>query len=547
MMPATHFLLAEAAECLAAGRHNHALILLGKGFMIDPGGEFFNPLADLCRLMERWDDLERFCRERVVHCPGDPWPWYHLAGVSLQRQRFLNAVGELREALRRGPAHKGAWIELGNTWKRLGEIGRAIVCYRRANELEPADERAADNRLFALLFSDRHSADLTALAHREWGRRFGTVPPVSFVPPADDGRIRIGYLSPDLREHSVTCFLEALLRRHDRQRFEVTCYQCSGEEDPVTRRLQGYVDRWRKIDGMDDEEAADLIRKDGIQILVELAGHTAGNRLPLMALRPAPVQATWLGYPHSTGLEAIGFRISDAVADPPGAADQWHTERLIRLPAPFLCYTPPPDAPAAALPLPCSRSGGITFASFNRIDKASPTVLALWRTVLDLLPNSRLLLKSEIFADPEATDRFVKRSSLPKERLIMLGRTPDRHSHLTLYGQVDIALDTFPYNGTTTTCEALWMGVPVISLSGRCHASRVGRTLLESVGLGALVAETGESYVELACSLAGDLPRLSMMRQTLRSTMAGSPLCAGERFAGNMEEAYRAMLKDLSA
>lgn len=540
------FFLEEAGRQIAGGRHSHALQLLAKGFSLDPEGSLFGPLADICRLLGCWDELERFSGQRLVGRPHDCWAWYHLAGCSLQQLRFLTAVGQLCEALRHHPDFLEAWIELGNIWKRLGEIRRAIVCYQRALQVDPDCARAHDNLLFSMLFSDEYSPDAVAQAHRDWGTRYLNVA-TRFVQAVENRKIKIAYLSPDLREHSVTCFLEPLLRHHDRHRFEVTCYQCNQVEDAVTQRLKEVVDHWRNIAELSDEDAGEVIRQDGIQVLVELAGHTAGNRLALLAKSPAPVQATWLGYPHSTGLRSIGFRITYRIADPPGAAEQWHTEQLMRLSEPFLCYDPPLDAPLVTQRSDACDSGRVTFACFNRIDKASPTILAVWAALLRRLPQARLLLKSEIFADPQATARFVRRSGLPQEQLLLLARTPDRGSHLGIYNQADIALDTFPYNGTTTTCEALWMGVPVVTLAGRHHAARVGKSLLTAVGLENLVAQTPEEYLELACQLADDSLRRHRLRETLRTTMRSSALCDADRFARQMEAAYRTMLEALPA
>ncbi len=538
------FLLAEAGDCIAAGRPGHALQLLAKSYTLNPGGPAFRPLADACRLLGRWEQLASFCARQQRLQPDDPWPWFHLAAYHLQHQRFLAATVPLREALRRDPTLPEPWVELGNLWKRLGEVQRAIVCYRQALKAAPGCVAAQDNLLFSLLFSDRVTPEQIAQAHREWGRRWlgGGVPP-QLLPGT---RLRGGYLSPDLREHSVASFLEPLLRHHDRQRFEIVCYQCNQEEDAVTARLKGYADRWRSIAHLSDDAAEAIIRQDRLQLLVELAGHTADNRLRLLARRPAPLQVTWLGYPHATGLDAIGYRLSDAIADPPATADHLESERLLRLPPPFLCYQPPADSPEPGPP-PAARTGQVTFGCFNRIDKASPATLALWRELLAQAPTAILALKSEVFADPAATERFITRSGLPADRLRLLERTPDRSSHLALYNRIDIALDTFPYNGTTTTCEALWMGVPVITLAGGHHAARVGKTLLEAVGLGDLVADTAEGYLHRAAALTQDLNGLTQLRQRLRATMESSLLCDAERFTRNMEDAYRSMMASLSA
>ncbi len=535
------FLLGEAAPCLAEGRHGHALLLLTKAYFADPASpRTFLPLAGLCQLMRRWDDLERFCRMRLVHCPADAEAWYHLAGADLSRRHVLAGITFLKETVVRDPHHVSAWIDLGCAWKKLREINRAMECFQRAVDLDPASVIAHDNLVFTMLFSDHYSPDKVFEAHLAWAARHGSpAAPPPLTPPAAE-RLRIGYLSADFREHSVASFIEPVLASHDRSRFELFCYHSHPERDDVTARIRSQADHWRDISGMGDDEAAGLIRADGIHILVELSGHTAWNRLPLMARRPAPVQVTWLGYPYSTGLGAIDYRITDAVADPPGMSEQWHSERLVRLPGTFLCFQPP-DAPEPPGLPPCRTNGHVTLASFNNLAKVSPTMLRRWRDILARIPDSRLLLKAEVFGDPEASRWVVQRLELPAERLVLLGKTPDRTAHLALYGQVDIALDTFPYNGTTTTCEALYMGVPVVSLAGRTHAARVGASLLGTVGLADLVAGTEARYVETVVNLASDLTRLSRLRLDLRGMMTASPLMDRQGFTASLEAEYRLM------
>jgi predicted O-linked N-acetylglucosamine transferase (SPINDLY family) len=273
---------------------------------------------------------------------------------------------------------------------------------------------------------------------------------------------------------------------------------------------------------------------------VELAGHTAWNRLPLLNLHPAPIQVSWLGYPHSTGLPSVDYRITDTIADPPGVSDRLHTEQLVRLPKTFICYRPPDDfEPFRALPY--QRNGYITFGSFNNFAKVSPATIKCWRQILTMMPDSKLLLKSAVFAEEDACRMIAERLDIPLNRLVMIGSTPDRTSHLALYSQVDIALDTFPYNGTTTTCEALYMGVPVITISGDHHAARVGASILGTVGVGELVASSVESYIDKTVKLACDIPRLVWLREHLPGLMANSPLMDQEGFTIALESAYQQM------
>jgi predicted O-linked N-acetylglucosamine transferase (SPINDLY family) len=537
------YLLQEAAACVAGQRFNQAYTLLSKAFYLAPEHQAsFLPLATLCQLTKRRSELEQLCRMRLAAVPNDTDALYHLSGVLLSRQHFSDGIACLRRILALNPRHLNAWIDLGCAVKKLGDIEQALDCFRQALTIDPASAIASDNYLFALLFTPRQSPAEIFAAHRRWGMALPIAPKAGLQPLPAGEKIKIGYISPDFREHSVASFFEPLLAAHDRHAFQITCYHSHDVEDQVTARLRQSADQWRTIADMDDETAAAVIRRDGIHILVEMAGHTAWNRLELLNLRPAPLQVTWLGYPHSTGLASVDYRISDGCADPLGSSELLHTEQLWRIAAPFLCFMQPENAPPVA-PLPAERNGFVTFCSFNNFAKVNDEVIALWREILDELPEARLLLKSEVFADEVTAANIIQLSGLPRERLILIGTTPDRGAHLALYGQVDIALDTFPYNGTTTTCEALYMGVPVVTLRGEHHAARVGGTLLEAVGTPELMAENRANYVAAAVSLAQDLPKLRQLRAGLRGMLEGSALMDRHGFAVKIEAAYREMLQ----
>src|SRR5262249_25869327 len=301
--------------------------------------------------------------------------------------------------------------------------------------------------------------------------------------------LRIGYVSPDFRQHSVAYFLEPLLRGHDRQQVEVFCYGDVARPDSVTTHLQELADHWLVTVGTSHQALAERIRTDRIDILVDVAGHTAGNRLLVFARKPAPVQVTWLGYPNTTGLKAIDYRLVDAVTDPAGEADAWASESLVRLEGGFLCYGALTDAPAPTLP-PCLGTGTITFGSFNNPAKVSAATFDAWAKLLSRLPQARLLLKGTPFADAATRALFLARldeRGVAAERVDLMGSVSSATQHLALYHRMDIALDPFPFNGTTTTCEALWMGVPVITLRGHRHAGRVGASLLTQIGLTDLI------------------------------------------------------------
>jgi predicted O-linked N-acetylglucosamine transferase (SPINDLY family) len=334
-----------------------------------------------------------------------------------------------------------------------------------------------------------------------------------------------------------------IFAHHDHSRFEIVCFADVTGQDDVTQQLRARADAWHVTVGRSHAEVAELIRRERIDLLIDLAGHTAHTRLIVFAHRPAPVQATYLGYPDTTGLSAMDWRLTDAHADPPGDADALHTERLYRLPDTAWCFRPERDAPAVA-PLPAESAGHVTFGSFNNFGKVNAAVLDAWAQVLAAVPRARLLIKAASLRDQPTRQRLV-------DALAVRGVEPGRveavesvkgeREHLALYGRVDIALDTFPYHGTTTTCEALWMGVPVVTLAGPTHASRVGVSLLSSVGLAEQIAPDVAGYVAIAAGLAGDLSSLAQLRRTLRERMLASPLMDAPRFTAHLESAYRAM------
>ena len=390
-----------------------------------------------------------------------------------------------------------------------------------------------------------------AAAHREMGRVMArALPAPQRHPPLTLGpgrRLRVGYVSPDLHTHSVAYFFEGVLAAHDPAAVETVCYHCGTISDATTARMRAAAHLWRDVPTLDDAELAARIREDRIDILVDLAGHTRDNRLGVFQRKPAPIQVTWIGYPNTTGLETIDYRITDAVADPPGEADALHTERLVRLQRGFLCYRPPEDTPDVP-PRPCARpdARGIAFGSFNNLSKLGPGVVDAWSTILARTPGSRLVLKASGLGSDAARQRVLERFAsrgIDPARIQTMPATPTRNAHLDLYRHVDIGLDTFPYNGTTTTCEALWMGVPVVAFAGDRHAARVGASLLHRIGLDELVARDVDGYVALACALAQDPARIAALGQGLRQRMRQSPLCDAAPFARDLEAASLRMAK----
>lgn len=388
------------------------------------------------------------------------------------------------------------------------------------------------------------SPDAVFALHRRYGRMFedeaaSSPRPALHVEADPHRRLRIGYVSPNFASHSVSYFIEPVLAHHDRRDYEVYGYHTGAICDDTTDVLEASVDRWRQVDTLSDDALARRIAEDRIDIAIDLAGHTSSRHMAVFARRSAPVQVTWIGYPDTTGLEAIDYRITDAIADPAPHADERHTETLIRLPGAFLCYRPPADAPAVSVR---DDADPIVFCSFNTLEKINDAVIALWSRVLGAVPGSRLLLKDRrLVAEPVAQrlrGAFAARG-IDAARIDFRDWIEARSEHLALYGRCDIALDTWPYNGTTTTCEALWMGVPVVTLAGEAHMSRVGATLLTAAGLNELIAHTADEFVDTATALARAGARRHALRGTLRPMLAASPLLDHAAFTRKLEAALR--------
>jgi len=475
--------------------------------------------------------------------PNSHVPWFMLGNVASELGELDDAVAHYEHARDLNPSDHVIHYNLGLNQLSRGYIDAAIAELRAACGLNPSYLQAQSSHIMALHSSDRISPEEIAATIREWGARFSVEHPESVargVRSSTDRTetLRVGFISGDFRTHSVAHFLEPILSARDRGAFAYVLYSNSHLQDGVTARLRTYADAWRDVWRLTDDALIELVRTDRIDILVDLSGHTAANRLAVFARRAAPVQVSYLGYPASTGLTTMDFRITDAVTDPPVPADAWHCERLLRMPDTQWCFRPF-GTPAPPGPLPARAAGFVTFGGFNNLTKASDTLLACWVQILLNLPAARLRLTRV-----RSAQRAAEIMALFEEA----GVTPGRiecvpYANDPPYGQqfagVDIALDNFPYNGVTTTCESLYVGVPVVSLYGRNGVSRSGLSLLGALGLGELAAATPEQYVEIAVALGRDLARLEQLRASLRSRFEQSSLRDEKRFAANFEALLR--------
>jgi predicted O-linked N-acetylglucosamine transferase (SPINDLY family) len=452
-----------------------------------------------------------------------------------------------QKILKANPSAMDASNNLAAAYLAMGQLDDAIAHRRQFLQRQPNFILGRSNLLFALNNSPAISPEAMFQEHLRWDELVmgQSLPaPTHTNRPDKERRLRVGYVSPDfIGQHSVTYFIESLLANHDRQQFEIYGYAEVAIPDATTERFQKLCDHWSITHDKSDEEIAQDIQKDQIDILVDMAGHTASSRLTVFARKPAPVQVSYLGYPNTTGLRTVDYRLTDARADPPGRTERYHVEKLVRLPDGFLCYTPPADAPTVSDP-PMEKNGYVTFGSFNSLAKITPQVIALWAEIMKSLPESRMVLKSHALTDARVRERFrglFEKEKIESSRISLLGRIRERSQHLAQYHEIDISLDSFPYNGATTTCESLWMGVPVISLAGDTHAGRVGLSLLSQIGLTELACADREEYKANACKLAQDLPRLKILRQGLRQRLGQSPLSDGPKHARAVEAAYREM------
>jgi predicted O-linked N-acetylglucosamine transferase (SPINDLY family) len=481
------------------------------------------------------DDAERCFRQALLSDAMAVEAHVGLAEVMLDRHRITDAAPPLRAALALEPSGSRTLGSLSRLAQMRGETMTAVAHYRRALAVDDGNPAAHSNLLTTLMADADVGPPQVLREHRAWDERHGAAARAVWRPhenPRDpERRLRVAYLSADFGRHPVGWLLTSALERHDRDRFEVVCYSDRQADDDLTGRMRRAADRWIPSVELDDIALADRVRADGIDVLVDLAGHTSGNRLLAVARRPAPVQVSWIGYFATTGMRAIDAVFTDSWEVPMGA-ERWYVETVVRLPSGRFAYLPPDYAPAAA-PRPHRQRDFVAFGSFNQASKLNDTVVATWTRIVGAVPGSRLRLKAMAFGDRGA-------AAAVRARFLAAGLDPDRlelvppSDHRTMlaeYADIDIALDPFPYTGCLSTLEALWMGVPVIALEGQLSIARQSAAILRRLGLAELVAGTEQSYEALARSLAGEL----------RPRMAASPVCDGEAVARAAEVAFRSL------
>jgi predicted O-linked N-acetylglucosamine transferase (SPINDLY family) len=534
---------------LAMGRPNDAEEQLNEAIRLDP--KLVPARVHLSILLEKnpgkREEAIAEARKAVELDPNDVEALNWLGMMLVRCGRHTEAGESFRKSLEISPEGVNALVGYGTLLAGQARIHEGWEKMAQAMRIAPDDPFPPMSAVFIGNGHPDISADELFALHQKWARLWHKREPAPFTSWDNDRdpdrKVVVGYLSPDLRGHSVSFFLEPLLRAHDRSKFTIVIMDNTQIADLVTQRMLGLVDHWYRVVGASEQRIVEIVQEKKIDILVDLTGHTSENKIGVFARKPAPVQVTYLGYPNTTGLAEVDYRFTDELCDPVGASEAYHSEELIRLPGGFLCFRGA-DLAIDVGPLPAGETGAITFCSFNAVHKINGKIIALWSRVLKAVPGSTMLFKAAGMSDPETRQHMIEHftaNGIGAERLEFVERTISYKEHLDIYNRCDIGLDTFPYHGTTTTCEALWMGVPVVSLTGDRHAARVGLSILTRIGLPELAPETPDEFVEAAVSLATDRKRLAALRAGMRDRMLKSRLMDAKAQATEIETAYRQM------
>jgi protein O-GlcNAc transferase len=535
------------ASLLALSKIPEALAALRHALTLRPDlPEAHNNLGAALMAAEQLDESVAACARAIELRPTYPEAHSNLGNALRKQEKLEDAVAAYRRALELRPLYPEALANLASVLIVLGQFDEALTLFRTAIEIRP-DFGASQNLLFCLQFLPNDDPELIFREHVKWNNRYAAHLAGTLGPPPNDRsshrRLRIGYVSPDFRNHCQSFFTVPLLSAHDHEHFEIFLYADVPNPDAITARIRPFADTWRDTAGLDDQQLAELIRADRIDILVDLTMHMAKGRPGVFARKVAPLQVTWLAYPGTTGLTAIDYRLSDPYLDPVGEGcnDAFYAEKTIRLPDTFWCYDPlldPADFPVA--PLPALDAGHLTFGCLNNFAKINDRTLVLWSTVLHALPTARLLL---LAPTGDLRKNLLHKLNIPADRIEFLDRCP-RPNYMKLYNRIDLCLDTFPYNGHTTSLDALWMGVPSLTRVGRTAVARAGLSQLTNLHLENFIAHTDDQFIAIARHVAVTLPKLALVRTTLLTRMTASPLMDAARFAKAIEQNYQKIWQD---
>lgn len=487
------------------------------------------------------------CIQKALKIKPDYAEAHNAFGLNLESMgRKDDALFHYQEAVRLKPNLADAWSNMGTNLSEQGRADDAIRCLRESLMHRAAAPPIHSNLLLMLNYSSHQSPAEIRDEHRVWAELFAS--PVPDVPPIPrpydpDRRLRIGYVSADFRAHTVSGFIELLLKNHDRSQVEVYSYASVLRQDDTTEKLKKLSDHWRSVGGVPDGKVYETVRADNLDVLIDLGGHTAGNRMQVLAARPAPIQATLFGYPNTTGMKAVDFRITDPISDPPGATDDLYVEQPLHLPEVAWAYNPPENAPSVT-PLPAAGKRQFTFGCLNNSAKISDLCLETWAKILQTVPGTKIVLlagQSQAGAK-RLHDRFVKAGVL-RDRVEIVYRLP-KDKYFEAYRNFDISLDPFPYNGGVTTADSLWMGVPVMTVAGMSYVSRQGTMVMSTLGLHDFIADSPEMLVQLAKEWTTRRTELAEIRAGLRDNLAKSPLADGPRYVRNLEAALRKVWRE---
>ena len=526
------------------GRVEEALGYLRTAVRLCPdSADAHNNLGNAYKTQGKLDEAVASFQEAVRLRPDLAVAYYNLGNALCDANRLEEAAANYERALSLKPDFAEAYLTLGNVRKDEGRLDDAIDAFCKALHLKPDAAYIHSNVIVTLNYHPRHDTRMVQQECQCWNRQHAEPLRKYLRPhpnaPDPERRLRVGYVSPDFRDHADSFFTMPVLANHDHRQFEIICYSDVARPDAVTEQLRGYADLWRSTVELTNEQVAEVVRGDQIDILIDLKLHTAKNRLLMFARKPAPVQLSWLGYPGPTGLLAIDYHLTDPHLEPPGFLGPLPGEEVVRLPETFWCYDPQSDEPPVNA-LPARTGGGVVFGCLNNFSKLNDGCLQLWARVLQAVPQSRLLLLAPAGPPRVQVQASLEQYGVSPSRMEFVTRLP-RPEYLRLYHRVDLALDPFPCNGHTTSLDAFWMGVPTLTLPGKTPVGRAGWSQLCNLGLAELAADTPEQFVDLAARMAADLPALEAIRATLRQRMRRSPLMDGPRFTRHLEQAYRSL------
>jgi predicted O-linked N-acetylglucosamine transferase (SPINDLY family) len=546
-LPEAHYNLGNVLK--NKGQIDEAIAAFRQAIALRPNyAEAHYNLGDALGDKGQFDEAVAAFLQAIALNPNLPEAHGNLGNALREKGQLDSAIVAYRRAIALRPNYSQAHNNLGNALMETGRLDEAINSYRRAIQLKPYLTEPLSNLLFLIQYHPGYGAAKICAEARHWNQQHAE-PLKKFIQPHTNDRdperrLRVGYVGANFQEHCQSFFLLPLFSHHDRNAFELFCYSRVSRTDAIAAQIGGMVTVMRPITGLTDQSVADRIRADQIDVLVDLTMHMSRGCALIFARKPAPVQVAWLAYPGTTGLDAMDYRLTDPHLDPPGV-DHLYSEKSVRLPETFWCYDPLCED-IDPQPLPAIENGFITFGSLNNFCKVNEGVLRLWGRVLKAVDRSRLIILCPEGSHRQTLLELLQRDGVRRDRIELVVPRP-RRAYLDLYHRIDLGLDTFPYNGHTTSLDSFWMGVPVITLVGQTVVGRAGLSQLTNLGLIELAARMPEQFVEIVANLARDLPRLAELRRTLRARMQASPLMDAPRFARNIEAAYQQMWRNWCA